>query len=219
MYQFNYQGLLPPDELFITCIVPTAWLTKNLPTMGGCVSYADGREQLTSCASMAFEFSDDGSTADSSRTIYLDIQSDGKRCFDKPVTIHCQNIKDSDVDNDWCIEVVLLNHLFGCNALSASMGNIYLDYADLIAVMQKSLDFDFKFGVGEIPSDILPGILGHDAKSAFWMIFCNEKKMRMTYYKETMKAMHASYSEDALILLSDVAVDQEKMLISALVGR
>lgn len=221
MYQFKYQtinpfGFYPPVELIFTCIVPTSWLAMDLPVMDGCVNYTNNRESLVSCGPVVFEFCEMTSTDETLRTIQLNILEEGVKCLERPVLIHCSNIAQGELGDECCIEVVLLNHLFGYNATSALVA---IDFDDFKAIMKGSSDFDFKFAIGETPSDILPGTLDHDAKSAFWMIFSNNIENRMAYYKETLKAMKISYSEEALLMLGDVEVDQEKMLISALVGR
>jgi hypothetical protein len=87
-----------------------------------------------------FEFSEQ-LQKDLSRTIYLDIYHRNAtednpsvghtKIFAVPAKIHCCAIEDHDINDDWCIEVVLLNHFFGWNALSASTGNVYFDFATL----------------------------------------------------------------------------------------
>lgn len=221
MYQFKYQtinpyGFYPPVELTFTCIVPTSWLAMDLPVMDGCVSYTNNRESLVSCGPVVFEFCEMTSTDETLRTIQLNILKEGVKCLERPALIHCSNIAQGELGDECCIEVVLLNHLFGYNATSALVA---IDFDDFLAIMKRSSDFDFKFAIGETPSDILPSILDLDAKSAFWTIFGNSKEIRMTCYRGTLKAMKTSYSEEALLLLGDVEVDHEMMLISALVGR
>lgn len=229
MYQFNYQNLVPEDKPIFSCIVPTNWLSRKLPTMGGDVVYVDKQSPIETLTDCVFEFSEQLQKG-LSRTIYLDIYHrnatednlsvEHTKIFAAPAIIHCCAIEDHDVNDDWCNEVLLLNHFFGWNALTASVGNVYLDFADLISVMSKSSEFVFEFGIGETPTDILPGILDRlasiKAKCLFAMIFCKQQMMRLAYIREVSGALD---SDDALLLLSDVAVDQEKMLISVLVGR
>lgn len=234
MYQFNYQHLIPEGKPFVTCIVPTDWLSRNLPTMGGSVTYADKRDPMSTYTHYVFEFTDLAQTGEPHRTICLDIhclkaKKSGQmpvnytKLFDIPVQIHCRAIDDHDANNDWCIEVVLLNHFFGSHALSASMNNIYLDYADIETVMQMSSDFNFDFEVGDKPFDILYSIKERlstrEFSSIFGMMFCNERQMKLAHIVEATKAMAEYDSEDFRLIFSDVAVDQDKTLISLLIGR
>jgi len=230
MYKFNYQFLVPGDDPFFTCIVPTEWLSKNLPTMGGDVAYVSPQSQQEIRTDYIFEVSE-GDAASQSRTIILEIHhkewtaetgqaATHTRLLAEPVTIHCRAIGDSEVNNDWCVEVLLLNHFFGSCALSASMGNHYLDYADVYTVMQMSPEFDFEFGIGAMPADILPGILERvmptGYKSAFLMLSGKSGKVGLAHLDELAQAFD---SDEASLLFSDVAVDQDKMLISVLLGR
>lgn len=224
MYQFNYQYLIPEDKPFVTCIVPTGWLSKNLPTMGGSVTYADKRESISTCTYYVFEFTEKVQTSESFRSIGLNIDTmkngvSYAKLFEKPANIHCHAIEARDANNDWCIEVLLLNHCFGSHALSASMHNTYLDYGDVLTMMQMSSEFSFEFGIGNTPAEIHPGLLNHlpasRAKCSFVMLFCKQQMMRLAYIDETVEAFD---SDDSMILITDVAVDQDKMLISALVG-
>lgn len=223
MYKFDYWQLLPEEKPLFTCVVPAEWLSKSLPTMGGCVDYVDKLDRLTSCAPVVYEFSDAEPKDESSRTLCLSILSDGRKLFAKPATIHCPQFAERDGDDDWCVEVALLNHFFAFNAPSASMGNVYLDYADFEALMQKSSDFEFKYAIGETPADILPGIMDsharRSAKGIFGMMFCKPENMRLAYFNHAIEVMSGFDAEDGLLLFGDVGVDQEKMLISMLVGR
>lgn len=233
MYQFNYQDLCPEDEPTFTCIVPAEWLQKNLPTMGGVVVYVDQRGQMNAYTDYVFEFSDEVQTDSSSRTICLDIHhrkatngnnlsASHSRLFATPAKIHCTTIEEGDASNDWCVEVVLLNHFYGCNASSAITGASYLDFADIITVMSKSSEFFFGFGIGESPQDILPGILERlgtsEAKCAFGMLFGKSGAVRLAHLRE-MGDWLSSLGSDPLALISDAAVDADKMLLSVLVGR
>lgn len=221
MYQYKYQGLQPAETPFFTCVVPAKWLQKKLPTMGGCVGYVGNREPLDVLAKdvLVYRFTDAASTTQSSRIVPVELLSDGKKLLDKPAKIHCQAIEVGSESDEWCVEVLLLNHFFGNCALTALFGNISLDHADIVTMLEMSSEFDFKYGVGETPSDILPTILIRDAKSCFGEIFCNQNKMRSAYLRELSTAMNQSCAEDGLSMATDIAVDQEQMLISVLSGR
>lgn len=230
MYQFNYQNLAPEDKpLLFTCIVPSDWLLKNLPTMGGDVTYVDKCDKMDVYTDYVFEFTDAESIDKSSRTICMSLHhlksEKGSRMpvshtnlFEMPAKIHCRAIEDHDANNDWCIEVVLLNHFFGWLALSASMGNVYFDFTFLPPFLSESSEFNFEFGIGDVPGNILPGIIERlsprEAKFAFVMMFCKPPK-RLSYFREAMNAFDIA----DVLLFSDVAVNHDKTLISALVGR
>lgn len=229
MYQFNYTGLSVSDKPTITCIVPQDWLSKGLPTMGAEVIYLVKSVHIMTSSEFVFEFTEDAPTDKSIRTIGLNIMQADKghkkpityrNIFEVPAKIHCREIENPDASNDWCMEVVLLNHFFGCFALTASNNNVYLDFGDLLKVMSISPEYTFEFGIGDTPRDILPGMSKRldygNAKCSFAMIFCNESKMLMTYLKEVIKEIRTVKES---FLLTDIAVDQEKMLISVLVGR
>jgi len=230
MYQFNYQFLDPGEVPIFTCIVPTAWLSKNLPIMGGDVAYIDQQSSQEILTDYIFLFSD-GVVAEGTQTIMLDIHhkkwtagighaATHSKLLDAPVTIHCRTIEEHAVNRDWCVEVILLNHFFGSCALSASMGNNYLDYGDVFTVIQMSSVFDFEFGRGDSPTDIIPTIQQcvqpTRYKSVFLMLCGKSGKVRMAHLDEAVKAL--DYNE-ATTLITDVAVDQDKMLISVLLGR
>lgn len=233
MYQFNYQFLYPECGPIFTCIVPAEWLQKSLPTMGGVVVYVDQRGQMNAYTDYVFEFSDEVQKDSSLRTICLDIHcrkttngnnlsASHSRLFATPAKIHCATIEEGNASNDWCVEVVLLNHFHGCNASSAITGASYLDFDDIITVMSMSSEFVFEFGIGDTPQDILPGILERlgtsEAKCAFGMLFGKSGAVRLTHLDEMVNGL-SSIEGDPLTIISDVGVDADKMLISVLVGR
>lgn len=231
MYKFNYQFLASAEAPIFTCIVPTEWLAKNLPIMGGDVAYVDSLNQQTMLTDYIFEFSEVDAEKQY-RTIILNVRhkkwaaESGRanihtNLLAAPVTIHCRVGVEREENADvGCVEL-LLNHLFGSCALSASVGNQYLDFADVFTVLQMSSEFDFEFGIGDTPTDIIPGILqrvtlaGYN-KSVFLMLFGRAGKVRVTHLDEAMQVFS---SDDVTLLMSDVAVDQDKMLLSVLIGR
>ncbi len=232
MYKFNYQFLVPGDAPIFTCIVPTDWLSKNLPAMGGDVAYVSPQSQQEIRTDYIFELSE-GDTASQSRTIILEIHHKEwtaetgqaaihSRLLAAPVKIHCRAIENYDINEnrDWCIEVLLLNHFFGSCALSALMENQYLSYSDVFDVMQMSSEFEFEFGIGEKPSDIFPEILERampaEYKSVFIMLCAKSGGVRVADIEEALDTFD---SFETTIIISDVAVDQDKMLISVLLGR
>jgi hypothetical protein len=229
MYKFEYQGSRSQESLshgqefpIFTCIVPADWLSMELPTVGGCVNYANNREKLVSSGPVVFEFSDVVSTDETSRTISLDIFHSGVKYFERPVAIRCPNVERNDSGEKCFIEVLLLNQLFGYNAPSVLVD---VDFQDFIAIMAQSSTYDFKYGIGETPSDILPKIIktidGKDVKCEFVMIFCDDQKMSLEYLQEIMDAMPSSKTDESLDLqgiVCAVGVAQSAMLISALVG-
>ncbi len=222
MYKFNYQSLPFQSKTDVICIVPDDWLLKKLPNFGGWINYVNGQEQMDSVGLFVFVYCDAPVSDGLSRTIYLDVFSNGKKLFDKPATIHCCNIDEQDRDAEWCIEVLLLNHFFGCNELTRGAGNISLDIWDVINMMLTSSNYQFKFGIGDTPLDIIPEIFDpsacHDVKCAFAVLFCDNQKMRFNYLDEVINPLSAMDSEDAFVLFSDVAIEQDKMLVSILTG-
>lgn len=229
MYQFNYTGLSASDKPTITCIVPQDWLSKDLPIMGGEVIYLVKCVHIMTSSEFVFEFTEDAPADKLIRTISLNIMQANKdrkkpiiyrNIFEAPAKIHCRAIESHDASNEWCLEIVLLNHFFGCFALTASNNNVYMDFGDLLKVMSISSEYTFEFDIGDTPQDILPSMSNRldysKEKCSFAMIFCNESKMLMTYLKEVIKEIRTVKES---FLLTDIAVDQDKMLISVLVGR
>lgn len=213
MYQYLYQDLLPEGAPLFSCIVPVEWLKKKLPTMGGCVNYAANREQLSVCAGHVYSFFDVKSTDKLTRIVSLEIHDQGVKKFDIPAKIYCPNFEEEN--DEWCTEIVLLNHFFGFCIPAVN----YLDYSDVLAQLVMSSEFDFRYGIGDAPSDIFPGILPVDAKSAFGVIFCNREKMKFSYLDDSVEAMEQACTEDGRALITDVGVNQGQMLISVLYGR
>lgn len=228
-YKFKYQNLDSEEVPGIICIVPQAWLAKSLPVMGGAIAYVDTLDLNDTDAGCVFDFSE-GISAGQTRTIVLDIHhrkwemgtgraSSLSKLCDAPVKIHCRALEDNDVNKDWCVEVVLLNHFFGSHAYSATMGNIYLDFGDVFIVMQSSSEFKFEFGIGDNPEDIISGILERVMpgvwKSVFLVMFGRSGEVRIA---DLDTAVAAFDFDDTMRLISDVAVDQDKMLISVLLG-
>lgn len=233
MYRFNYEYLPAEGKPVFACIVPAKWRQKNLPTMGGEIVYVGQQDRMNACTDYVFEFFDETLTESLPRTICLDIHhrktiSDNaplasySKLFATPARVQCATFNDSDESNDWCFEVVLLNHFFGSHALSALMGNIYLDFHDVLAVMSLSHEFTFEFGIGKTPQDILPGIIErlgvNDAKSAFAMLFCKSGTARLAHLDEIVGAI-SRLGDDVASAISDAAVDDDRMLISILIGR
>lgn len=218
MYRYKYQHLLPEDVPIFACIVPAAWLERKLPDMGGCVCYAASRESMSTIPQFTYRFADIESRDKSMRVISMEIWEDEKELFERPVRVYCPGIPAEFESDEWSPEVLLLNHLFGFCALTASMGNVYLDYSDVLTMLRMSEEFDFRYGIGESPVAIASEILVHDAKSGFGMIFCDEQKMRLAYLGELQDVLARSCVEDGAVLMTDIAVDQKKMLVSVLYG-
>lgn len=227
MYQFNYHQC--SDETTTTCIVPAKWLEKPLPAMGGAIVYVDN-SQKKMLSGHVFEFTDlepDGSVCTVSLEIYYLKENAGKQMpatrenrIDVPVQIHYRASDKHDTGCD--IEVVLLSHFFGAFNAESSWGNYFVDYADLVSMLSMSTDFVLEFGIGETPADILPGIFKRlscsEAKCAFLMLYNDYQRFRLAYVDDMMKAFATSFV-DANLLFGNAAVDQDKLLISALVGR
>lgn len=219
MYRYKYQQTMPEEMSIFSCIVPDGWLQKALPDMDGCVNYAASRGQLSSIAKYLYRFEDIESKDKSVRIVSLEMWEDGKELFERPVRIYSPCIAAEFESDEWGIEVLLLNHLFGFCALTASIGNVYLDYSDVLAVLKMSSEFDFRYGIGDSPAAVSSEILAHDAKSGFGMIFCDGHKMRLAYLDDLVEVMTRSCADNGMVVITDIAVEQEQMLISVLYGR
>lgn len=229
MYQFNYHQC--SDEDRTTCIVPARWLEKPLPTMGGAIVYTDNNQKKM-LAGRVFEFFElelDGLVSTVSlETYYLKENADQQmpptrdNYIDKPVKIHYRAADNHEAETDFSMEVVLLNHFFGAWNAESSWGNYFFDYADLMNMLPMSSEFIFEFGIGDTPADILPGIFErlsyNEAKCAFLMLYSDCQRFRLAYIDDTINAFSTSF-EGAKLLFGNAAVNQDKMLISALVGR
>lgn len=224
MYQYDFAEIISEELPMFTCVVPTEWLAKKLPTMGGNIIYIDKLEPSLLQTSFVFEFTHPTSDSTLPWSICLALFSikDGvlNRRLENPIKISC-DVAIVSPTADWCIEVALLCHFFGTSALSAILDNQYLDFSDVLLILATSTEFDFLFCVGDIPSDMMATMLARTdikkIKSAFPMLFCHRKQIRRQFLEDLV----APFDEecDALILISDVAVNQEKKLISALIGR
>lgn len=234
MYQFKYSpfGFAQPEEWIITCIVPTNWLSLDLPTMNGVVNYSDKLGnlvscesndelnyysdflgKLVSCESVVFDFCERSSSDKMWRAFSLDILRDGGKHFDTPIVIHVPRSMQS--------EVLLLNHLFGFCAESSFVG---LCFADFLALLKESSTYYLEYGVGKSPADILPNILQSardgDVKCGFITIFVDDfQEFRLESLDEAWAAMSSGSSDESMWLIGAAVVEQDEMLISVLVGR
>ncbi|MDH2915849.1 MAG: hypothetical protein PXX77_03135 [Gallionella sp.] len=226
-FQFSYQHIVPTDIPYFTCIVPTSWLSKNLPEMGGAVSYTDRRDTGAVRTDYFVEFIHPVMEGNSPASISLDIlrwndeQERYSSCFEAPLEIHCGAATHSSVSIEGGVEAALLHHLFGHLALSATLHNIHLDMADIIATLSLSRKYEFALAVGEMPAEIMPklqdrsGLRLEKSGSAFLMLFCNDNNIRLEYLSALSDAFEGG---DSSYIYTDVAVEQDMMLISALIG-
>lgn len=223
-YRFNYQGYMD-GNIRTTCIVPTQWLDKSLPTMGGDVVYTDNIQKDV-LRGVIFEFSE-SALEDSSHTICLQISRQEEMAnsgqlhthtyFDAPVKIYCNQNDFLVADKDWCIEVVLLNHLLAPWYVGGYVAN---DLSDIVAVMRMHPEFVFEFGIGETQADIVPGILERVAgcvpAGVLVVMTGDDQHLRLALF-DLMESFGCAF-EDATLLIGEASVIQVKMLISALVG-
>lgn len=231
-----------------TCIVPTRWLGMALPTFDGSVVYTDriDRAEMDRLTYMVFRFTelDFDSVI---HTITLDIchleEGTDKQplfCgdyFDAPITIHPRVIEFTDAN--WCIEVVLLNHLLAPWNSASVYEFCYYNIDDLLSALSVCTDFVFEFGIGNTPEDIIPPVLerlaGCEPQCITLTMFANnqsicEHSVTLPYCTDMIVSKFSnfawdSYGEDqevpeyaALPVFGDVGVKHEKMLISVLVG-
>ena len=75
MYKFNYQYLAPEGNPFFTCIVPSSWLSLDLPTFGGDVIYQDKRARAETLTDFVFEFSEISEMHSSERIFTLKVET------------------------------------------------------------------------------------------------------------------------------------------------
>lgn len=232
-YRFDYEQCLrdafPDDPTFTTtCIVPSAWLKMALPTFGGSVVYTDKTDK-SDLSGLVFEFAE-METDDLARTVSLQIYTledlpvqgrlvEPEAYFAHPVKIHCRDFVVAD--NDWCIQIVLVNHFLGPLHAVSSWGNCFFDFFDLCQVLKGSSEFIFEFGIGRMPVEIVPDILERaacsDAGDVFLMFYCNQDLFRLAYLDEIMGSVQAIF-ETSTVIFGNAAVKQDRMLISALVG-
>jgi hypothetical protein len=225
-YQFNYHQTHGGDD-FTSCLVPTRWLAMPLPIFGsGGVVYVDKLPEQQ--IDRVFEFQElaaDGSERTVSLDVYSQERADGGlpsinriSHIGGPVKIHYRVL--DGLAGDLSTEVVLLNHFFGTWNAESCWGNYFFDYADLLRMLRESSQFHFDFGIGEMPSDILPGILERlavsEVESVFVTLF-SDYKFRLHYLDDVIEA-YSDIFEGATILVGNAAVAQDKMLISALLG-
>lgn len=226
-FQFGYQHVVPTDIPNFTCVVPTSWLSRNLPEMGGIVNYTDRRDTGNIRTDYLVEFIHPVMEGISPALISLQIlrwsveQEHYSSCFETPLEIHCGAATHSGVGIEDGVETALLHHLFGHLALSATLHNIHLDMSDIVATLSLSRKYEFALSTGETPAEIMPklqdalGLRLEKSGSAFLMLFCNDNNIRLeclSALSDAFKGGHSSF------VFTDVAVEQDMMLISALIG-
>ena len=223
-FQFSYQHIVPTDTPRFTCVVPTSWLCRNLPEMGGAVNYTDRRDTGNVRTDYLVEFIDpvmEGSLASIGLDMHRwdDEQGGYSSRFEAPVKIHCGSAIHSDTSVEGGVEAALLHHLFGHQALTASLGNVNLDMANIVDTLSLSSKYEFSLAVGDTVPEILPKLQGEinlvQSGSAFLMLFCNDNNIRLEYLSALGDAFKGG---DSSYIYTDVAVDQDMMLISGLIG-
>lgn len=212
--EFNYQHIIPGGAT-VTCIVPSAWLALPLPTFGGLVNYIDHHSPLCSEPDFVFEF------CEGSEAVILTVYQQPQSMDSGYISIFDYSTQISfEVDEHRARrEVLLLNHIFGSLALSASMGNIYLDFGEVARWIAGCRELKLAFGIGSTPEDIFPQLRGYfpDEGSActFAMLFCREDTMRLDYLSMVSKR----FTRGGPSLLSDAAINTGQMLISVLASK
>lgn len=193
MYKFNYE-YLSACVPFITCTVPGNWLLLNLPLIGGNIAYDTNEPAPVSVDSIfpsdhvfnsrridseyVFQFSEADESHDSIRLISLVIM---KKCgaveqpthekFIGPINIRCRRLHQYQVNEDWDVPVVLLNHLLCGIAGSIPVGMSWIDFNDVFGFLNThgELQFEFEGGdnYGEICSHFLRHVGGEELKASF----------------------------------------------------
>lgn len=232
MYQFDYEefvGDLYPEvpQQKTTCIVPSRWLGMGLPTFGGAVVYTDNPKK-DGLSYFVFEFSE-LEFNELGRTVSLQIYapehtSDHEMSvkiepiFEQPIKVYCRDLVVSD--ENWCIEIVLVNHFLGTLKAASNWGNCFVDLSDIHQILESSSEFVFEFGIGDTLAEIVPNILDRvsgEPGNVFLMFYCNSQKFRLSLLDEVHEMIDSSF-EDATVLIGNAAVKLDKILISVLVG-
>jgi hypothetical protein len=224
-FRFNYQDLEPVDIPQVTCVVPSNWLNKNLPIMGGAVKYIVDWDWERYLSKYVFEFSVSslsGHPCSINLEIYTQnqIEHSLKNSFDEQfeayTTIHCQLV--ANANDDWNSVVILLNHIFCLYAISASKAALHLDMTDFISMLEKNVELRFNFGVGDSPAQILSGMVDEatfqEARYVLVAMFSNGS-YRLAFLDEIVAALPF---KQATVMIVDGFVDQEKVMISLLIG-
>lgn len=221
MYEFNYKQTVPSGTT-VTCIVPRAWLALPLPTLGEQVNYIDNRAPLTSLPDFVFEFSEE-SGAQLPQSVELTIYQypPNEDSGYISLTDHSTRITFAP---EWSLsdkspgqlKVYLLNHIFGSLALSASLGNIYLDFGEVVRWIAGSHELRYSFGTGYSPDEIFPQLRGQfpddGSDRTFAMLFCREEAMRLDY----LARLSQRFTRGGPSILADAAVMGGRMLISTM---
>ncbi len=250
-YRFDYVSSMQTlygGMSITTCIVPTRWLDMALPTFDGSVVYTDkiNRAEMDRQTDMVFRFTElDFDSVIHKITLdicHLEEGTDEEPLFrgdyfDAPITIHPRVIEFTDAN--WCIEVVLLNHLLAPWNATSVYEFCYYNIDDFLSALSVCTDFVFEFGIGNTPEDIIPPVLerldGCEPQCITLTMFANnqsicEHSVTLTYCTDMIVSKFSNFAWDsygvdqevpeyaALPVFGDVGVKHEKMLISVLVG-
>lgn len=222
MYKFNYPYIDHYDTPIIACLVPDEWLTLELPTFGGAVTYHDKQEQAGTLADFVFEFSEIQIAGKSGRTFTLKIHllskpnlmlDDCRDVFNKIIRIHSLADTHIPANEDIPAEVVLLNHLLCCFAGSSFTGESFLDFSDLLQFLASQSDFKLKYAIGIDPDlmlkIILDGLGYIPPASMYPVIFGKSGSVSLALFDKVLTKLcyRIGYAP---------AVDQDEFLISVL---
>lgn len=220
MYEFNYKHIMPGGAT-VTCSVPSAWLALPLPTFGGQINYIDSEGALCSLPDFIFQFSEEPGTQPL-QSVLLTIYQYPPNEDSAYILVADHSTRITFVPNvpsdpgQVQREVCLLNHIFGSLALSASLGNIYLDFGEVVRWIAESRELSYTFGIGSTPEEIFPqlhGQLPDDGRDrTFAMLFCQEETMQLEYLAKLAKR----FTRGGTSIMADAAVTAERMLISVM---
>lgn len=220
MYKFNYKHIMLGGAT-ATCIVPSAWLPLPLPAFGEQINYIDSEGALCSLPDFIFAFSEEPGTQlfqSVLLTIYRYPPNEDSayiRVADHSTKIIFVPSGPSDLGQAQCA-VCLLNHIFGSLALSASLGNIYLDFGEVVRWITESRELRYSFGIGSTPEEIFPQLQGQfpddGSDRTFAMLFCREEAMQLGY----LTKLSNRFTRGGLSIVADAAVAADRMLISVL---
>lgn len=220
MYEFNYKHIMPGGTT-VTCSVPSAWLALPLPTLGGQINYIDTQGALCSLPDFIFQFSEEPGTQPL-QSVLLSIYQYPPNEDSAYILVADHPTKITFVPNGLSDPgqaqraVCLLNHIFGSLVLSASLGNINLDFGEVVRWITESRELRYSLGIGSTLEEIFPQLQGQfpddGSDRTFAMLFCREEAMQLDH----LTKLSNRFTRGGPSIMADAAVAAERMLISVL---
>lgn len=202
-------------EITVSFIVPEAWLPKALPDLNGTVEYGTRHRPPSQSEMFLFAIDEVSRETSAAKTFQLSLRDKGKPLLNSPILIHLPS-DDAQLPD---AEIVLLNHILSAFMISASMGNNYLDFSDVIEFFKKSPEFELRVGASRSLPALLPIVSKENASFAFAVLYSNPKNMQLSNLVDLSRHLADFGRNDGLVLLTDVAVEQNLMLLSVMYAR